>query len=69
MKLWNSLLYKIVLKTHQVPIYTVAQLYAIWVASWNFKSLLNTILYENEFQIPQILQQTISLFPEQYTLA
>jgi hypothetical protein len=30
-----------------------------------------TILYENEFQnpqIPQIFQQTISLFPEQSTL-
>jgi hypothetical protein len=29
----------------------------------------NTILYENEFQKPQIFQQTISLFPEQSTLA
>jgi hypothetical protein len=28
-----------------------------------------TILYENEFQNPQIFQQTISLFPEQSTLA
>jgi hypothetical protein len=28
----------------------------------------NTILYENEFQNPQIFQQTISLFPEQSTL-
>jgi hypothetical protein len=28
-------------------------------ASWNFKSLKNTILYKNEFQIPQIFQQTI----------
>jgi hypothetical protein len=29
----------------------------------------NTILYENEFQNPQIFQQTISLFQEQSTLA
>jgi hypothetical protein len=29
----------------------------------------NTILYENEFQNPQIFQQTISLFPEQSTLS
>jgi hypothetical protein len=28
----------------------------------------NTILNENEFQNPQIFQQTISLFPEQSTL-
>jgi hypothetical protein len=26
------------------------------------------MLYENEFQNPQIFQQTISLFPEQSTL-
>jgi hypothetical protein len=37
-------------------------------ASWNFKSLFNTILYENEFQNPQIFQQTISPFPEHLTL-
>jgi hypothetical protein len=30
--------------------------------------VFNTILYENEFQKPQIFQQTISLFPEQSTL-
>jgi hypothetical protein len=30
--------------------------------------VFNTILYENEFQIPQIFQQTISPFPEQSTL-
>jgi hypothetical protein len=30
--------------------------------------VINTILYENEFQNPQIFQQTISLFPEQSTL-
>jgi hypothetical protein len=30
--------------------------------------VFNTILYENEFQNPQIFQQTISLFPEQSTL-
>jgi hypothetical protein len=27
--------------------------------------VLNTILYENEFQNPQLFQQTISPFPEQ----
>jgi hypothetical protein len=31
--------------------------------------VFSTILYENEFQNPQIFQQTISLFPEQSTLA
>jgi hypothetical protein len=31
--------------------------------------VFNTILYENEFQNPQIFQQTISLFPEHSTLA
>jgi hypothetical protein len=31
--------------------------------------LPNSILYENKFQNPQIFQQTISLFPEQSTLA
>jgi hypothetical protein len=30
--------------------------------------VFNTILYENEFQNPQIFQQTFSLFPEQSTL-
>jgi hypothetical protein len=30
--------------------------------------VFNTIIYENEFQNPQIFQQTISLFPEQSTL-
>jgi hypothetical protein len=30
--------------------------------------VFNTILYENEFQNPQIFQQTISLFPEHSTL-
>jgi hypothetical protein len=30
--------------------------------------VFNTILYKNEFQNPQIFQQTISLFPEQSTL-
>jgi hypothetical protein len=33
-----------------------------------FFRVSNTILYENEFQNPQIFQQTISLFPEQSTL-
>jgi hypothetical protein len=36
------------------------QLY--WVASWNFTRLF--LKYENEFQNPQIFQQTISLFAE-----
>jgi hypothetical protein len=31
--------------------------------------VFNTILYENEFQNPQIFQQTISLFHEQSTLS
>jgi hypothetical protein len=30
--------------------------------------VFNSILYENEFQNPQIFQQTISLFPEHSTL-
>jgi hypothetical protein len=30
--------------------------------------VFTTILYENEFQNPQIFQQTISLFPEHSTL-
>jgi hypothetical protein len=30
--------------------------------------VFNTILYENEFQNPQIFQQTISLFPKHSTL-
>jgi hypothetical protein len=29
--------------------------------------VFNTILYENEFQNPQIFQHTIILFPEQFT--
>jgi hypothetical protein len=29
--------------------------------------VFNAIFYENEFQNPQIFQQTISLFPEQST--
>jgi hypothetical protein len=33
-----------------------------------FLRVSNTILYENEFQNPQIFQQTISLFPEHSTL-
>jgi hypothetical protein len=40
---------------------TVAQLYGLP------HGILH-ILYENEFQNPQIFQQTISLFPEQSTL-
>jgi hypothetical protein len=42
--------------------------HSIWVASWNFTRLFNTILYENEFQNSQIFQHTIRLFPEQTTL-
>jgi hypothetical protein len=33
-----------------------------------FLGVFNTIYYKNEFQNPQIFQQTISLFPEQSTL-
>jgi hypothetical protein len=33
-----------------------------------FLRVCNTILYEIEFQNPQISQQTISLFPEHSTL-
>jgi hypothetical protein len=39
-----------------------------WQLSFRRWTLYNTILYENEFQNPQIFQQTISLFPEQSTL-
>jgi hypothetical protein len=45
--------------------HTVAQLY--WVPH-GILGVFNTILYENEFQNPQIFQQTISLFPEHSTL-
>jgi hypothetical protein len=48
------------------PGYTVAQLYGV---PHGILHVFNTILYENEFQNPQIFQQTISLFPEQPTLA
>jgi hypothetical protein len=37
----------------------------VWGASYNFLRVFNSILYENEFQNPQIFQQTISLFAEQ----
>jgi hypothetical protein len=45
--------------------HTVAQLYGL---PHGILHVFNTILYENEFQNPQIFQQTISLFPEQSTL-
>jgi hypothetical protein len=45
--------------------HTVAQLYGL---PHVILHVFNTILYENEFQNPQIFQQTISLFPEQSTL-
>jgi hypothetical protein len=38
----------------------------IYLLSW--ATVLNTILYENEFQNHQIFQQTIGLFPEHSTL-
>jgi hypothetical protein len=44
--------------------HTVAQLYGL---PHGILHVFNTILYENEFQNPQIFQQTISLFPEQST--
>jgi hypothetical protein len=43
----------------------VAQLYGL---PHGILRVFNTILYENEFQNPQIFQQTISLFLEQSTL-
>jgi hypothetical protein len=46
--------------------HTVAQLYGL---PHGILRAFNTILYENEFQNPQIFQQTISLYPEQSTLA
>jgi hypothetical protein len=49
---------------HEAPC-TVAQLYGL---PHGILHVFNTILYENEFQNPQIFQQTISLFPEQSTL-
>jgi hypothetical protein len=49
---------------HEAP-HTVAQLYGL---PHGLLHVFNTILYENEFQTPQIFQQTISLFPEQSTL-
>jgi hypothetical protein len=33
-----------------------------------FYTFLTLLKYENEFQNPQIFQQTISLFPEQSTI-
>jgi hypothetical protein len=44
---------------------TVDQLYGL---PHGILHVINTILYENKFQNPQIFQQTISLFPEQSTL-
>jgi hypothetical protein len=49
---------------HEAP-HTVAQLYGL---PHGILRAFNTILYENEFQNPQIFQQTISLYPEQSTL-
>jgi hypothetical protein len=43
----------------------VTQLYGL---PHGILGVLNTILYKNEFQNPQIFQQNISLFPEQSTL-
>jgi hypothetical protein len=45
-------------------LHTVAQIYGV---PHGILGVFNTILYENEFQNPQIFQQTISLFPEQST--
>jgi hypothetical protein len=44
---------------------TVGQLYGL---PHGILHVFNTILYENEFQNPQIFQQTISLFPKHSTL-
>jgi hypothetical protein len=45
----------IMLKTRKIPRGTPYSCPTIWVASWNLK---NTILYETEFQNPQIFQQS-----------
>jgi hypothetical protein len=45
--------------------HTVAQLYGL---PHGLLRVFNTILFKNEFQNPQIFQQTISHFPEQSTL-
>jgi hypothetical protein len=50
--------YKIVLKTPRIPLGN----------PYSWATVSNSILYENEFQNPQIFQQTISLFPKQSTL-
>jgi 3-isopropylmalate dehydratase small subunit len=50
-----------VLKFHEAP-HTAAQLYGV---PHVILRVFNTIFYENEFQNPQIFQQTISFFPEQ----
>jgi hypothetical protein len=44
------------IKFHEAP-HTVAQLYGV---PHGILGVFNTILYENEFQNPQIFQQTIS---------
>jgi hypothetical protein len=52
---------------HEAP-HTVAQLYGL---PHGILNVFNTILYENEFQNPQIFQQTLMsvfFFPEQSTL-
>jgi hypothetical protein len=54
-----------ILKLIFVFSYMAAQQYG--VPHWILR-VFNTILYKNEFQNPQIFQQTISLFPEQSTL-
>jgi hypothetical protein len=56
---------KTLFKFHEAP-HTVAQLYGL---PHEILHVFNTILYENEFQNPQIFQQTISLFPEHSTLS
>jgi hypothetical protein len=49
----------------KTPIHLIAQLYGL---PHGILRVFNTILYENEFQNPQMFQQTISLFPEHSTL-
>jgi hypothetical protein len=51
-------------KFHEATL-IVKQLYGV---PHGILKVFNTILYENEFQNPQIFQQTISLFPEQSIL-
>jgi hypothetical protein len=58
-------LYKIVLKTLE-RFHVAPQLYGL---PYGILRVFYHYIYENKFQNSQIFQQTISLFPEQSTLA